>query len=129
DSSLRPESSLRLAFADAGLEPRIAFTARDADLIKTYVRAGLGVGILAEIAIQPEHDADLTLLPAHEHFARCIAWGVLPRERVPRNYTLTLLTLLAPHLDARDLRHAHEGNLDTPWPTPPPWSQRRAAHV
>ena len=124
ESSLRPESSLRSAFAEAGLEPRIAFTARDADLIKTYVRVGLGIGILAEMALVPEQDADLVLLPADAHFAPCTAWAVLPRERVPRNYTLSLITLLAPQLDARDLRRAFEGTFDGHWPTPPAWSQR-----
>ena len=53
DSSLRPDSSLRRAFAAVGLEPQIAMTAGDADLIKTYVRAGMGVGILAEMAVTP----------------------------------------------------------------------------
>lgn len=46
DSSIRPMSSLQRAFASLGLESRIVLTALDADLIKTYVRAGLGVGIL-----------------------------------------------------------------------------------
>ena len=124
ESSLRPESSLRRAFADAGLEPRLAFTARDADLIKTYVRVGLGIGILAEMAIVPEQDADLALLPAAAYFAPCMAWGVLPRERVPRNYTLSLIALLAPQVDVRDLRRAFEGTFDGNWPTPPTWSQR-----
>jgi len=129
ESSLRPESSLRAAFAEAGLEPRIAFTARDADLIKTYVRVGLGIGILAEMAILPEQDADLALLPADAYFAPCMAWGVLPRERVPRNYTLSLITLIAPQLDVRDLRRAFEGTFDGNWPTPPAWSQRALAGV
>ena len=124
ESSLRPESSLRQAFAEAGVEPKIAFTARDADLIKTYVRTGLGVGILAEMAMAPESDADLVLLPMGEHFAPCMAWGVLPRERVPRNYTLSLLKLIAPQLDERDLRRAFEGTFEDAWPTAPSWSSR-----
>jgi DNA-binding transcriptional LysR family regulator len=115
---------LRTAFTEAGLEPRIAFTARDADLIKTYVRAGMGIGILAEMAISPTLDTDLVQLPADEHFATCMAWGVLPRERVPRNYTLSLLSLLAPQLDVRDLRRAFEGTFDGQWPTAPNWSER-----
>lgn len=125
ESSLRPESSLRTAFAAVGMEPRIAFTARDADLIKTYVRAGLGIGILAEMALSPELDVDLAVLPVGEHFAPCMAWGVLPRERVPRNYTLSLLKLIAPQLDVRDLRRAHEGTLEEPWPAAPRWAERQ----
>lgn len=121
ESSLKPESSLRQAFAQAGLHPRIAFTARDADLIKTYVRAGLGVGILAEMAILPEDVADLATLPGDPHFSNCVAWAILPRERVPRDYTLGLLTTLAPQLDRRDLRRALEGTFEGPWPAPPDW--------
>ncbi len=124
ESSLRPDSSLRTAFSEAGLEPRIAFTARDADLIKTYVRAGMGIGVLAEMAMSAGQDTDLAVLPADDHFASCMTWGVLPRERVPRNYTLSLLTLLAPQLDVRDLRRAFEGSFEGTWPTPPDWSQR-----
>ena len=44
------ESSLKKAFAKRNLEPDVVFTARDADVIKTYVRMGLGVGIVASMA-------------------------------------------------------------------------------
>ena len=125
ESSLKPESSLRVAFSKAGLEPDVVFTARDADLIKTYVRAGLGIGVLAEMAIGSQDMIDLAVLPADTNFAPCMTWAVLPRERVPRNYTLGLLTLLAPQLDAHDLRRALEGTFEEEWPTPPAWSERK----
>src|SRR5699024_5032379 len=48
----RPDSSLMSSFAGENLTPRIAFTARDADVIKTYVRMGMGVGILASMALE-----------------------------------------------------------------------------
>src|SRR5690606_10618194 len=53
ESSTRPDSSMRRAFVAAGVEPQLAMTARDANLIKTYVRAGLGAGLLAEMAVGP----------------------------------------------------------------------------
>ena len=124
DSSMKTDSSLRQTFSEAGLTPRIALTAGDADLIKTYVRTGLGIGILAEMAVQAGDEADLAWLPASRHFPGCIAWAVLPRERVPRDYTLALITLLAPQLDARDLRRALEGTYEGDWPSPPAWRQR-----
>jgi DNA-binding transcriptional LysR family regulator len=65
ESSTRADSSLRRAFASVGAEPQIAMTARDANLIKTYVRAGLGAGLLAEMAIGHREDDDLRLLPAN----------------------------------------------------------------
>ncbi|HEY1036039.1 MAG TPA: LysR family transcriptional regulator, partial [Pseudoxanthomonas sp.] len=87
ESSTRPGSSLQRAFAKVGLEPNIALTALDADLIKTYVRAGLGVGLLAEMAVSAA-DTDLRAWPAPAEVKECIAWAVLPRERVLRDYAL-----------------------------------------
>ncbi len=121
ESTNKPDSSLRRAFAAAGLEPQIAMTARDADLIKTYVRAGLGVGLLAEMAVSARDDADLRALPAPAAVPECISWAVLPRERVLRDYALELLLALAPQLDRSDLKRAVAGH-DTPvWPSPPTW--------
>lgn len=107
ESSREPESSLRRAFSAAGLEPSLAVTARDADLIKTYVRAGFGVGILAEMAITPD-DVDLVVLPADGLLPTCTTWLLLRRDRVLRDYTQALITALVPQVDARDLRRAVE---------------------
>ena len=52
-------SELDTAFNRAGLTPRIVFTATDADVIKTYVRLGLGVGVIASMAVDPVSDPDL----------------------------------------------------------------------
>lgn len=122
ESSTRPESSLRRAFARAGLEATLAMTAGDADLIKTYVRAGLGVGLLAEMAVGLKEDGDLAVLPAPA-FPECITWAVLPRERVLRDYALEMLKALAPQLDRRDLRRVLEGNAEAAWSTPPTWAE------
>ena len=120
ESSVRPDSSLRRAFAQAGLEPDLALTALDADLIKTYVRAGLGVGILAEMAVGIG-DTDLRGWPAPVEISECIAWAVLPRERVLRDYALDLVHALAPQIDRRDLRRVIDGNQEPDWPPPPSW--------
>lgn len=121
ESSNRPESSLRRAFESQGLQPQLALTARDADLIKTYVRAGLGVGLLAEMALLPEDAADLVALPAPAAIPECVTWAVLPRERVLRDYTLDLLLAIAPQLDRRDVRQALELNAVPEWPAAPSW--------
>ena len=96
ESSLKPESSLRHAFVSAGLEPRLAITALDADLIKTYVRVGLGVGVLAEMALLAEDAADLRVLSADGLFPICTTWIVLPRDRVLRDFTLEFIAQFAP---------------------------------
>lgn len=121
ESSTRPGSSLQRAFAAAGLEPDLALTALDADLIKTYVRAGLGVGLLAEMAVSAS-DQDLRAWGAPPQVADCVAWAVLPRDRVLRDYALDLVHALAPQIDVRDLRRVLEGNQEPAWPTPPEWT-------
>jgi DNA-binding transcriptional LysR family regulator len=124
ESSLKPGSSLRRAFEAAELTPQIAMTAGDADLIKTYVRAGLGVGVLAEMAMQAS-DSDLHTLPADHLFPACTTWIVLRRESVLREYMLEFIHQFAPHLDRRDVARAvanDEATID--WPNVPPWRQR-----
>jgi DNA-binding transcriptional LysR family regulator len=123
-SSQRAESSLRRAFEAASLDANLAMTAHDADLIKTYVRTGVGVGILAEMAITA-HDSDLCALPAPDEFPDCITWAVLPRGRVLRDYAIHFVQALAPQIDRMDLRRAVAGHADPVWPAPPAWNQVR----
>ena len=120
ESSRKPESSLRRAFEYANLPLQLAMTAHDADLIKTYVRAGLGVGILAEMSVASE-DKELVALTAPAALPECITWAVLPRGRVLRDYALGLIRELAPQIDAIDLRRVIAGNADPAWPLPPAW--------
>ena len=125
ESSLRPESSLHRAFAAANIVPRFTFTTRDADLIKTYVRAGLGVGVFAEMAVLAEDARDLVVLDADALFPECTAWLVLRRDRVLRTFAAALAGLIAPQLDPRDLQRAVVGELPARWPDPPTWTELR----
>ncbi|MCW8903720.1 MULTISPECIES: HTH-type transcriptional regulator CysB [Sedimenticola] len=61
-------SQLDKAFRRHDLEPNVVFTATDADVIKTYVRLGIGIGILAKMAYSPEQDKDLCSLDATHLF-------------------------------------------------------------
>ncbi|MCX7515373.1 LysR substrate-binding domain-containing protein [Frateuria hangzhouensis] len=126
DSSVKPESSLRRAFEAAGLEPQIAMTAGDADLIKTYVRAGMGIGVLAEMAMLPA-DADLQVLPADHLFPQCTTWIVLRREAVVREFVLDFIGQFAPHLDRWDLVRALTGDTAPERPQTPHWRERQVA--
>ncbi len=127
ESSLRPESSLRRAFAASGVVPRFSCTSRDADLIKTYVRAGLGIGILAEMAMLPDDERDLHIIDTGALFPECTTWLVLRRDRVLRAYAATLAELIAPQLDPRDLQRALAGDEPAAWPAPPLWSELQQA--
>ena len=125
DSSLRPESSLQQAFQAAGMRPVFACTSSDADLIKTYVRAGLGVGVLAEMAVRREDNRDLQVLDADHLLPECTAWLVLRRDRVLRSYVLDLACQIAPHLERRDVQAALAGDTEPTWPEPPGWCGQR----
>jgi LysR family cys regulon transcriptional activator len=99
-------SSLHEAFAKAALTPNVAITARDADVIQTYVRLGLGVGIVAHMAIDPA-DPDLVAVDASQLFAAHTTWLGFRRGTLLRKYMYDFAQLLAPHLDRRLVDRAH----------------------
>jgi len=99
-------SSLHEAFAKAALIPNVAITARDADVIQTYVRLGLGVGIVAHMAIDPK-DPDLVAIDAGHLFAAHTTWLGFRRGTLLRKYMFDFAQLLAPHLDRRLVERAH----------------------
>ncbi|MGI9270963.1 MAG: HTH-type transcriptional regulator CysB [Woeseiaceae bacterium] len=96
------QSSLKRAFADEGLDPDVVFTARDADVIKTYVRMGLGVGIVAGMA-EDHADDDMTAIPATGLFPRSTTWIGFRKDIVLRRYMLEFVQLFAPHITADQL--------------------------
>lgn len=107
----RPESSLMGTFTARELKPRIAFTARDADVIKTYVRTGVGVGVLAGMAIEPGNDDDLTVIGATGLFPRLTTWLGFPKDLLLTRYHCDFIRLLAPQYSEallEDLRRQRE---------------------
>lgn len=99
-------SQLDEAFHEAGLEPKVVFTASDADVIKTYVRLGLGVGIVAHMAYEPEVDKDLVALEARHLFQPSVTSIGFRRGTYLRNYMLDFIELFAPHLTREVVEHA-----------------------
>jgi LysR family cys regulon transcriptional activator len=91
-------SKLNEAFRNAGLNPKVAFTATDTDVIKTYVRLGLGVGIVAGMAYDPEHDQDLVKIDASHLFASSLTRIGFRRGTFLRGYMYDFIELFAPHL-------------------------------
>jgi LysR family cys regulon transcriptional activator len=96
-------SSLKRAFADQGLEPDVVFTARDADVIKTYVRMGLGVGIVASMAADCADRKDLQVIDAEGLFPRSTTWIGYRKNTVLRRYMLDFIGLFASHLSSQQL--------------------------
>lgn len=95
-------SRLDEAFANAGLTPRVVFTAADADVIKTYVRLGLGIGIVATMAHDPTIDKDLVALDASHLFAGSITRIGCRKGTFLRGFMYDFIEDFAPHL-TRDL--------------------------
>ncbi|MCR3755779.1 MAG: DNA-binding transcriptional dual regulator CysB [Sodalis sp. Psp] len=91
-------SELDAAFNRAGLTPKIVFTATDADVIKTYVRMGLGIGVIANMAINAQADPDLIKISASELFAQSTTKIGFRRSTFIRSYMYDFINLFAPHL-------------------------------
>ena len=104
--SFNGPSSLVELFAKDGLTPNVALTAWDSDVIKKYVREGLGVGILANLAIDGEEDADLKVRDASHLFPVHTTWVGFRRGVLLRAYMYDFLEMLAPHLTARQVQAA-----------------------
>ncbi|SDS41746.1 LysR family transcriptional regulator, cys regulon transcriptional activator [Halopseudomonas xinjiangensis] len=91
-------SKLDEAFINRGLTPKVIFTAADADVIKTYVRLGLGVGIVAHMAVDPELDSDLVTIDASELFEASVTKIGFRRGTFLRGFMYDFLEAFAPHL-------------------------------
>ncbi|MEL0065303.1 MAG: HTH-type transcriptional regulator CysB [Gammaproteobacteria bacterium] len=92
-------SKLDDAFKQQGLEPRVVFTATDADVIKTYVRLGLGIGIIADMAHDPIEDSDLKALDASHLFAPSTTMIGCRKGTFLRGFMYDFMHVFAPHLD------------------------------
>ena len=99
-------SSLHEIFAKEGLVPNVVLTARDADVIKTYVRLGLGVGIVASMAVEEREDSDLVRIDTSHLFPAHVTWIGFRRGGLLRKYQLDFMQLFAPHLTRRVIERA-----------------------
>jgi LysR family cys regulon transcriptional activator len=97
------------AFAAKGLTPRIALEAIDSDVIKTYVRLGLGVGIVAEMAVKDGLDDDLVARPASQLFGKNVARIAFKRSAYIRHFVYDFAALLSDRLDRNLIMKALDG--------------------
>jgi LysR family cys regulon transcriptional activator len=95
------------AFAAKRLQPRIALEAIDSDVIKTYVRLGLGIGIVAEMALKDDGtNSDLLARPAGELFGVNVARVAFKRSAYLRNFVYKFAELLSDKLDRNQITRA-----------------------
>jgi LysR family cys regulon transcriptional activator len=99
------------AFAQRKLQPRIALEAIDSDVIKTYVRLGLGIGIVAEMAVRDDgSNSDLAVRPLGALFGQNVARVAFKRSAYLRNFVYKFAELLSDRLDRHLIAKAMAGH-------------------
>ena len=88
-------------FHDAGVMPNVVLTAIDADVIKTYVGLGLGVGLIANMAFDEERDKDLVRLDCSHLFPPSTTYLGVRKDTFMRGYLYGFIELLAPKFDRK----------------------------
>ena len=101
DFAFAGRSKINKAFEAAGLQPNVVLTAIDSDVIKTYVELGLGIGILAKMAYDPNRDGHLAMLDASHLFEPSMTRIGIRRGTYLRGFTYAFIELFAPHLDRK----------------------------
>jgi len=98
DPAFAGRSHIDQAFAARSLEPDVVLAAIDSDVIKTYVELGLGIGIVAAVAYDPERDRGLRALEAGHLFRSNTTRVGIRRGAFLRGFTYSFIELFAPHL-------------------------------
>ena len=116
DFAFTGRSQINAAFDAEGLAPNVVLTALDADVIKTYVELGMGVGIVAQMAFDADRDTALERLDASHLFAPSTTRLAVRRDVFLRGYVYDFIAGFAPALDRETIDAALAGH-------PPPAKQ------
>ena len=98
DFAFSGRGKINAAFSAHNITPHIVLTAIDADVIKTYVELGLGIGIVAQMAFIPERDKLLRMIDTGNLFQSSTTRIAIRRNEFLRGYTYHFIELFAPHL-------------------------------
>ncbi|MBZ0131000.1 MAG: HTH-type transcriptional regulator CysB [Rhodocyclaceae bacterium] len=109
DFAFTGRSQINKAFAARGLTPNVVLTAIDADIIKTYVALGLGIGIVATMAFDPKADRNLRAVDAAHLFESATTRIGVRRNAWLRGYAYGFIELFAPHLTRKMVMAALAG--------------------
>ena len=93
-------------FSNANITPDIVMSALDADVIKTYVELGLGIGIIASMAYQKERDTQLRILNSDHLFATNTTRIALRRGHYLRGFTYKFIELCSANLTELEIKAA-----------------------
>lgn len=112
DSAFAGRNKIDHAFALRQIKPDILLEAIDADVIKTYVELGMGVGIIAGMAFDAERDRNLRAIPVGNLFGMNVSRIALKQGAYLRSYVYTFIELLAPTLNRKLIDQVLQGNKD-----------------
>ena len=101
---LTGRASIDQSFANAGQEPDIVMSALDADVIKTYVELGLGIGIIASMAFNPSKDIDLRMLDSPHLFGKNTTYIALRHGHYLRDFAYRFIEFCSPSLEENVIR-------------------------
>lgn len=108
DFAFTGRSKINQAFDAKRLIPNVVLTAIDADVIKTYVELGLGIGILAQMAFEPKRDKHLRSIDASHLFEPSTTRIGISRDSYLRGYVFDFIEIFAPHLNHAVVKAAME---------------------
>lgn len=109
DSAFTGRSKIDHAFSLRGLKPDILLEAIDADVIKTYVELGMGVGIIAGIAFDAERDRNLQAIPVGHLFGTNVSRLLIKKGSYLRSYVYAFTELLSTNLNRKMIERAISG--------------------
>ncbi len=113
DAAFAGRNKIDLAFQRRGLKPDVVLEAIDADVIKTYVELGMGVGIIAGLAFNANRDTALKAIPAGQLFGMNLSRVALKEGAYLRGYVYTFIELMAPALTRKLVEQVLAGERDS----------------
>jgi LysR family transcriptional regulator, cys regulon transcriptional activator len=113
DSAFAGRGKIDHAFSIRGLKPDVLLEAIDADVIKTYVELGMGVGIIAGLAFDPERDKGLRSIPAGHLFGTNVSRVALKQGAYLRSYVYSFIELMTPTLTRKLVEQVMSGEKDS----------------
>lgn len=138
DFAFRKGSKIQNAFDAAGLAPRVVLTSTDPRIIKTYVRAGLGIGLIASIAFEKADNRRLRLIDASRLFESSMTTIGIHRHSYVTSYMYDFIGLVLPRMDRATIDAMMSGDAPRPPATrgtadardaPSPAGDRRAGYA
>lgn len=111
DFAFTGRSKINQAFEARGLVPNVVLTALDADVIKTYVELGLGIGIVAQMAFDPNRDKHLRSIDAGHLFESSTTRIGIRKNSYLRSYILDFIQMFSPQLNRITVKKAMDKNL------------------